>query len=273
VGNQDVLLDAEVFLRTATRFAAKRNAFDRSAVEALANDIVAGLARAAERGARFEDPVIEDASLASFCEALVQSAPDAALDFIRQRRDAGLTRQGVYLGYIGAAARKLGEGWDEGRLSFVEVTIGTGHLYALMRALRAEGPPGGQPYDERRHALFATVPGETHGIGITMAADLFREAGWDIDLQVGRDHDGIVTHVETLQPQIIGLSLSTDHRLQDLIRLVVALRMTVPRAVIGVAPGADLDDAQITEIVDIDLLFHDARTACADLDRLVRVRG
>jgi len=273
MGRQDISIDADVFVTTASRFARKRDAFAPDAVEALAGDIVRRLSRAAARAPGFEDPVIGEDSVQALCDVLVQPDPTAALDFIRARRAAGLTRQGVYLGYIGAAARKLGEGWDAGRLSFVEVTIGTGHLYALMRALRAEGPPGGKPYDARRHALFATVPGETHGIGITMAADLFREAGWEIDLQVGRDHESLVTHVERAQPQIVGLSLSTDYRLPDLVRLVIELRIVAPQAIVGVAPAAELDDAQITEIVDIDLLFHDARTACTDLDRLIRVRA
>jgi methanogenic corrinoid protein MtbC1 len=273
MGTQDVHIDTDTFVRTASRFALKRDAFDADAVEMLATDIVRRLSRAATRAPRFEDPVIGEESITAFCAALVQPEPAAALDFIREQRSAGLTRQGVYLGYVGAAARRLGEGWDTGRLSFTEVTIGTGHLYALMRSLRAEGPPPGLPFDACRHALFATVPGETHGIGITMAADLFREAGWEIDLQVGRCHDGLIVRVEREQPDIVGLSLSTDQRLPDLVRLVVGLRLVVPHAIVGVAPAADLDDHQITEIVDIDLLFHDARTACADLDRLIRVRG
>jgi methanogenic corrinoid protein MtbC1 len=273
VGSQDYSIDADVFARTATRFALKRGAFAPETIERLASDIVQRLSVAAKRGPRFEEPVIDERSLSAFCEALVQPDPESALDFIRRKRAAGLTRQGVYLGYIGAAARRLGEGWDAGDLSFVEVTIGSGHLYALMRALRAEGAKEYAPYDVRRQALFATVPEETHGIGITMAADLFREAGWEIDLQIGKDHDSLVARVERSQPQIIGLSLSTDHRLQDLVRLVIALRIVVPYAIIGVAPGADLDDKTITDLVDIDLVFHDVRDAYADLDRLIRMRG
>ena len=121
--------------------------------------------------------------------------------------------------------------------------------------------------------MFATVPGETHGIGVTVAADLFREAGWDIDLQMGKSLDGLTRRAEATQPGIVGLSLSTDRRLPDLVRLVVALRVSLPHAIIGVAPGAELDDASITDLVDIDLLFHDARHACADLDRLIRLQG
>lgn len=274
LGQQDAAIDAKVFARTASLFAAKRGVLAPQSVENLAGDIVRRLAYAAAKAPRFEDePVISAESVADFCDALVQPEPTAALQFIEARRAEGLTRHGVYIGYIGASARRLGEGWDENRLSFAEVTIGTGHLYALMRALRAEGPSDRLPFDMRRCALFATVPGEDHGIGITIAADLFRDAGWEIDLQTGTDHEGLIGHVEDTQPQIIGLSLSTERRLEELMRLVVAMRIVVPHAIIGVAPAATLDGNKVASLVDIDLLFNDARAAYADLERLIRLRG
>jgi len=126
--------------------------------------------------------------------------------------------------------------------------------------------------DERRFALFATVPGEDHGIGITVAADLFRDAGWEIDLHVGSDHDALVAQVERIEPEIIGLSLSTEERLAALVRLVVAMRMAVPHALIGVAPAATLDASKVERVADIDLLFGDARSSLVELDRLIRLR-
>jgi methanogenic corrinoid protein MtbC1 len=265
------LFDAEIFSRTASLFATKRDAFARDAVEVLASDIVQRLASVRPHGASFETPEISDDSIAAFCDALVQPSPDAAMQFIEDRRDEGLTRQGVYLGYIIAAARSLGQGWDEDRFSFIEVTYGTGHLYALMRALRAESSSMRPAFDDRRCALFATVPGEEHGIGITVAADLFREAGWEIDLRIGTEHDVLVAHVEDTQPHIIGLSLSTEHRLDALVRLVVAMRITTPSAIIGVAPAENVDAGRLHELVDIDLVFEDAVSACRDLERLIRL--
>lgn len=273
MGKQDVSIDPKVFGRTASRFAVKRGSFAPDAVEALADDIVRHLSRAARQGVRFENPVIREESVAAFCDALIQPDPDAALAFVEALRAEGMTRQGVYLGYIGAAARMLGERWDASLLSFVDVTIGTGHLYALMRALRAESREHGSANDTRRYALFATVPGETHGIGITVAADLFREAGWEIDLQLGTEQESLLARVERSRPQIIGLSLSTNYRLEDLARLVVALRFAAPQSIIGVAPGAELDDRTVTDVVDIDLLFHDPRVAVRELDRLLALRG
>src|SRR6056297_1473930 len=273
MGKPQVAFDAEIFSRTALLFATKREAFAPDAVEVLANDIVRRLASIRARGPSFETPEISDDSIAAFCDTLIQTSPDAALQFIEDRRAEGVTRQGVYLGYIIAAARSLGQGWDEDRYSFLEVTYGTGHLYALMRALRAEAHTARTAFDGRRCALFATVPGEDHGIGITVAADLFREAGWDIDLQVGTDHDRLVAHVEQTEPQIIGLSLSTEQRLEALVRLVIAMRIMVPHAIIGVAPASGVDPKRLGEVADIDLVFEDAPSACRELDRLIALRA
>ena len=204
---------------------------------------------------------------------MVQPEPDAALRFIEDRRAEGVTRYDIYLGYIGAAARCLGERWDEDRLSFFEVTTGTGHLYALMRALRAEQPSSLSSFDTRRCALFTTVPGEDHGLGITVAADLFREAGWEIDLQTDTDYDGLIAHIECTEPHIIGLSLSSAGRLDALVRLVVAMRIVMPNAIIGVAPGRGLDAEMVRDLVDIDLVFEDAPSAFDELERLIRLRG
>jgi len=272
MGKAQAAFDAEIFSRTATLFATKRESFAPDAVEVLANDIVRRLASIRTRDPTFETPEISDDSIDAFCDTLIQPSPAAALRFIEDRRAEGVTRQGVYLGYITAGARSLGRGWDENRFSFLEVTYGTGHLYALMRALRAEPWSARPAFDGRRCALFATVPGEEHGLGITVAADLFREAGWDIDLRIDTDHDDLLAHVEDTQPHIIGLSLSTEQRLDALVRLVVAMRITMPSAIIGVAPATNVDAARLHDLVDIDLVFDDAPSACRELERLIRLR-
>lgn len=270
-GRTLILFDAGIFSRTASRFASKRAAFAPDAMEALAADILRRLAEANPREPAFDD--VDAESVDAFCDALIEPEPAAALRFIEDRRAEGLTRQGVHLGYVAEAARRLGEGWDADRLSLADVAIGTGHLYAVMRALRTDPPVAPAAVHERRRGLFATVPGERHGIGVTMAANLFREAGWEIDLQTGLDHDALVAHVERTQPPVIGLSLSTERRLDALARLVVALRFVTPFAIIGVAPASSVDAPRLHEVADIDLVLDDVCSARLELERLIRARS
>ncbi len=272
MGKPQPAFDTEVFSRTASLFTSKRDSLPQDAIEALAGDIAKRLASANFLGPAFDIPVISEEDIHGFCDALIQSDPEASLRFIENRRAEGLSRQGVYLGYITAAARCLGEGWDEDRLSFLQVTYGTGHLYALMRALRAESHTAQKhALNNRRCALFATVPGEDHGIGITVAADMFREVGWEIDLQTDNSHEELIAHVEHTQPHVIGLSLSTERRLEALVRLVVGIRIIMPHAIIGVAPASEVDPKQLTDLVDIDLVFEDAASACRALERSIRL--
>ena len=267
------LLDRQVFERATSLFALKRETLPPEAVEAVASDIVRRLAMIPQVLPSFEVPDIDAEQIEAFCDVLMKPDPGAALRFIEDRRADGLSREGVYLGYIPGGARCLGERWDRDELSFLQVTCGTGHLYALMRALGSEVPLHRRRFDNRRVALFATVPGEDHGIGITVAAGIFREAGWEIDLETGADHDQLVTHVEQTLPKIIGLSFSSERRLNDLVRLIVAIRLIVPDAIIGVAPSSSVSENRLHELVDIDLVFTDAAAAFQKLERLLRLRG
>ncbi len=268
----EIDFDSAAFTQAASLFVAKREHFGVDAVEGLAREIVERLAAAALASERPAPAEIDPNDLLAFCAVLLEPTSDAALAFITQRRERGLARQDVYLGYVNGAAKWLGEQWDEDRLSSLQVTVATGHLYALLRSMRSDRSLGGHVVDNPRTALFATVPGESHGLGITVAADLFRDAGWEIDLEVGRDHETLLAHVENNQPFAIGLSFSTDERLDALVRLVVAIRLTVPHIILGVAPPEEFDDEALRRLVDIDLVFRDAASACSDLERAMKLR-
>ena len=120
--------------------------------------------------------------------------------------------------------------------------------------------------------MFASVPGETHTLGVSLASDTFREAGWCIDLRIGDTHEDILEHAVSTKPTVIGLSLSTKSAIGDLLRLVFALCIALPETIIGVAPALDMGNTNLTKIVDIDLVFHDARRALSDLEGLLRLR-
>lgn len=257
------VLDVETFARTALRFAAKRRELPAGDVTALTGEMVRGLARVGP-----EDG-IDRASLAAFCEALLQPDAEAALRFVEGLQRAGVTSSELYLGHVAAAARELGEGWTANRLSLLQVTVATGHLYAVMRALRREAAQRRPVGDAGRSALFAAVPGEDHSIGVSIAAEIFRDAGWDIDLRLGSDHAGLIARAEQTRPQVVGLTLSTPQRLAALARLVLGLRLALPEAIIGVAPGEGMDADALDGLLDIDLVFRDVETARDDLERLL----
>ena len=103
-------------------------------------------------------------------------------------------------------------------------------MIGIMRELRFEISSARTALAVDRVALFATVPGETHTLGITMAADLCRDHGWRIDLKTGLDHDSLLSAIKHKPYANIGLSAGHPNMIGDLTRIVLALRLTHPLA-------------------------------------------
>lgn len=273
MGNSGRRLDPSLVERSVSVFAVKARALDPAALEIVAGDVLRHVAGRAQSVHLSASRAQTDDRLPEFCAALLGPQHTKPLQFLEERQAEGVSFDALCLDYLGAAAVWLGREWDESRLSFLEVTVAVGRLYALMRALRAPSLPVTHASGAVRRALFATVPGEDHSLGITLAADMFRAEGWDIDLLTGCDHDRIVGETERLRPPVIGLSLSSEDRLATLVRLVVALRIVASSAIVAVAPPAAMDDDAVARVIDTDLLIRNAQDARAALDRSIRLRA
>lgn len=266
-------LDEKTFERAATVFRQKREILASDAFQNLALTVVRKLANLAVHLPQREAANVSPDKLARLCDLLVLPQPTAALRFVEERRAEGATREALFYGYIAGAARMLGVRWDSQDSSFVDVAVGTGHLYALMRSMKSDRFQDPKKAYSSKAAMFATVPGELHTIGIVVATDTFREAGWYIDLQLGRDQAALMDHVKRNRPQIIGLSFSTTERLLDMISLIVDLRIEQPHALIGVAPAKEFAEDDLINLADIDLVFEDAKSALRALERLTLLRA
>jgi methanogenic corrinoid protein MtbC1 len=213
-------------------------------------------------------PGAED--IEAFCRALLSANEGESIFFVEKLRGAGATLETVYLGYIAGAARRLGEQWDSDTISFVDVTIAAGRMYAIMRGLRRYI---GQPDPlSHRHAFFAAVPGENHTLGVTMAADLFQDRGWVVDLEFGKDHNELVDALTHTNHTIIGLSASRPEQTGPLARLIVALRIAKPNAFIMVSGQIVEADPDIAKAVDADCATNDAASAIALLEGVLTER-
>lgn len=202
----------------------------------LADEAVRRIARRqADRDALAHGPSHEDVE--RLCEALMSSCDHAEATKIMDALARTKSREVIYLQYLAAAARLLGDWWTEDRVSFTEVTAATGRIFELLRAMSVPPRPETDPRDVT--VIFASVPGEKHTLGIRMAADLFRGDGWEIVLRVGLSEDELVGEIARQSRCIVGLSVGGRHSLDELSSLVEALHRHCPRAVIVVS-GQDI---------------------------------
>ncbi len=166
--------------------------------------------------------------LDAFCAALIEpSAEEAKLILLRARED-GASHQDLCVDYIGAAARQLGVWWDDDKITFVDMAIAAGRMLHFLRDLRELTPLVAKR--GAREALFATIPGEQHVLGVTMAADLMRDRGWKIDLAVNTTLPGLCDRAREGGYGIIGLSVANADRVRALAATIVELRLAAPHA-------------------------------------------
>jgi methanogenic corrinoid protein MtbC1 len=156
------------------------------------------------------------------------------LDALRFR---GVTVEAIYLDLLAPAARHLGALWDDDLCDFAEVTVGLGRLQQLMRELSpAFGSEVDHPADGRR-ALLVPAPGEQHTFGLSMVAEFFRRAGWEVVGGVGGPEMDPVDRVREEWFDVIGVSVGNEARLDWLRSGIADVRRASRNRAIGVMVG------------------------------------
>lgn len=214
------LLDPEAFDEATASFRTLNEGLTDNAVQMLARDVIDQMARNEPADAK------PDLKVNALAAALTDPDPSLCHGIVDELEALGTPVESLYLHYLAAAARRLGQLWDEDQISFTDVTVGTTRIYGLLRALNL--PPETDWAEGRPSALFTTVPGEAHTLGIRMAADMFRRRGWQIDLAIGLDHDGILDRLDGAALPLVGLSAASASVSEGLARLVVTMRARCP---------------------------------------------
>ncbi len=173
------------------------------------------------------------------CMALLSNEGRTSAEEMISTLAKDTTTEVIYLKYLAAAARMLGDWWTEDRVSFTDVTVATGRIFELLRNITIAAHPSSDKQDLT--VVFASVPGEHHTLGIRMAADLFRDDGWEIALKIGLSEAELVAEIKKLPRCIVGLSIGGRHCIDRLAGLVEALHTHCPQAAIVVS-GQDIED-------------------------------
>jgi methanogenic corrinoid protein MtbC1 len=250
-----------------------------AALRLLAREVILRVSRAA-RPFSPNAEVLLRSEIDLLCDALLSRDETAASDLVRAARLGGMPTDTLYHIYIAGAVRQFGDRWDRDEASSAQVILGAGRVYAILRELRTVflterlvAPPGAE-------AVFASVPGEVHAIGVTIAADTMRRRGWDIALQSGLGHDALVEEIAARKPVMVGLSASSAASTLATARLIVALRVRCPQVWIILGGGLVAADPELAQVVDADAGAADIEEGAAqlaahltELNRLVGARA
>jgi len=221
------------------------------------SDTISDLARRAlERLAEgVGDAGVSDAFVESFCKLLMSGDKVGAERMLRvatkRRADYAMIADGL----LSATARRMGEMWQADEASFPEVTIGVSLIFHLNREHgQRHMPMRGDPV--LRQAVFATVPGQSHNLGLVLATEAFREVDWQVTLLLDATTAHILDRVRRLRPEVVRLSVSNldrRHQLEQLIGDLGALPFGV-RILLGGTAADDVADA-LPHLRDIRVVY------------------
>lgn len=180
---------------------------------------------------------IVHAEVERFTESLVRGDEPALMATLSALRERGLSVEQLLIDLLAPAARHLGHMWCEDRCYFTDVTIGLGRLQRMMRELSpAFGTEVAHPPNGRR-VLLVRAPGEQHSFGLSMVAEFFRRAGWEVvSAGEGEDADP-VTAVRREWFDVVGFSAGSEARLDWLPACIAAVRRSSCHREVAVLVG------------------------------------
>jgi len=219
----------------------------------------------------------------------VSAQPEDVVEFVRLALGAddnawqahldGLAARGMpvaelFIGIMGPAAAELGRMWEQDKCSWTDVTVGVGRMQRSMRMLSpAFGHEVAHPADGRR-VLLLPAPGEQHTFGLSIVAEFFRRAGWEVvgDSEARASDPAALVRAEWFD--VVGISVGNEARLDWLRSGIEAVRKASRNQAIGVMVGGPVlvADPSRAQQVGADGTATDGREAPLVAERLFEER-
>ena len=220
-------------------------------------------------------PTLGVAEVSHFVELVLAPSDAGWMDDIASLRARGVSVEVLYLDLLAPAARQLGTLWEDDTVMFSDVTVAVGRLHRIMRSLSpAFGSEVDVPPDGRR-ALLIPAPGEQHTFGLSMVAEFFRRAGWDVVCDLDSRAVDPVALVRGEWFDVVGISAGVSARLDWLKSGIAAVRHASRNRTVGIMVGGPVfaNDNDLVRSVGADATASDGRQAPILAERLLDERA
>lgn len=246
---------------------------------ALELEVIPRLVLARRAGRETARPMINgaaptEADVLGFAGILLTQDADAARAFVGRMHAHGAPIETVYLDLLAPTARWLGEMWCQDTCNFTDVTLGLSKLHRLLYELAPAFRGEREARAHGRRILLAPVPGEQHSFGLTMVAEFFRRAAWDV-----ADEPGVPVNADLIRLvraesfDIVGLSIASDIHVDGLARGIRSLRRTSREQSVRILVGGPLflRHPELVARVGADATAIDGCQATVQADNLLRL--
>ncbi len=245
-------------------------------VRALEFEVIPRLARSHRAAARPVSPSQplpppSQSDIDAFTACLIDDSEARIALAVDGMRLRGATVESIYLDLFAGAARHLGAMWEQDRCDFCTVTVGLGRLQRLLRELSpAFGAEIEHPVNGRR-AMLTQPPDEQHSFGLSIVAEFFRRAGWEIHGGPGGAARDPARRVRAEWFDLVGFSIGSEVRLPWLQAAITDVRCASRNSAILVMVGGPLflQHPEWVARVGADGTASDARQAPALAEAMI----
>ena len=202
-------------------------------------------------------------AIETFAALTVGVDDDAAFAHVDGLLATGASVETILLELLAPTARHLGALWETDETDFVTVTLGVSRLQRIMRRLGESYSSEVHPADSGESVLLTIIPGEQHSFGLSMVAEFFRRAGWNLCTGPFDSHQQLTSLVQNHWFDVVGFSISSDRRLTELKRDIGAIRRDSRNRHVGIMLGGPMMIAHpdLLATMGADMMSTDAATA------------
>jgi methanogenic corrinoid protein MtbC1 len=214
--------------------------------------------------------------VADFTDVVLAREGPAILAYVNGLCMQGVALESIFLDLLAPTARRLGEFWEEDLCDFTEVTLAMCRLHQLLRELSPEfGRTASYRDSEQRQILLVPVPGEQHMFGLSVVAEFLCHAGWNVFSDPATTTRTLTSAVHADWYSIVGFSVSTDSRLDELRSDIRATRSASQNPAVGILVGGRVfvEHPEYAAEVGADAMATDARQAALQSENLLSLKG
>jgi len=166
--------------------------------------------------------------------------------------------------YVPATARILGVYWEEDKINFAEVTIGSLRLQSLVSEASDTARIDFQIQQPEVNALVVVPQQEQHFLGASVLAGQLRRLGCDVAMSYDEDFGSLTTRLIAEKPDLVLITCARRETLDSVRNTVQVVRNSsaVPPT-LAVGGAIKLAKEVVLELADADVVTNVAEEAVA----------
>lgn len=195
--------------------------------------------------------------------------------FVELLSQRGMSVETIYLDLLAPAAQHLNYLWTQDLCEFTHVTLGLARMQRLLHELSPALQGDERPFrSNARRVLLMPACGEQQTFGLSMVAEFFHHAGWEVDCRGAAAHADVANIARTEWFDVLGLSAGSETKLEPLRRCIREVRLSSRNKEIGVLVGGPIfaGHSERVKFVGADACGLDGKQAPAHAERLFALR-